>query len=319
MSSRVEHICEGIDRLITLDLGGRGVIYRLYEAARSKTRGPLVLNAAERILENLKERDFVLITTGFRVLPDKVQETDGPLGAASLLKSLSFSLNTRPIIVTERESLGIVESAIISLGFKKVSNLGELIEKGAFMTIDFPYDSSAAEEAAERLIDEYSPSLLLAVEKAGMGADGKYHTMRGFDVTELHAKVEPLFERARKAGILTVGIGDGGNEVGMGNIREAVEKYVPNGQTIAAVSRVDSLICAAVSNWGGYGLSATIALLTGRKEALHTSSEEEIMLKSIVEAGAIDGITGKRELSVDNIPLKVHSSIIKILEGFLGR
>jgi len=74
-----------------------------------------------------------------------------------------------------------------------------------------------------------------------------------------------------------------------------------------------------VSNWGGYGLSATIALLTGRKEALHTSSEEEIMLKSIVEAGAIDGITGKRELSVDNIPLKVHSSIIKILEGFLGR
>jgi len=105
----------------------------------------------------------------------------------------------------------------------------------------------------------------------------------------------------------------------MGNIREAVENHVQNGKLIAASSRVDALICSAVSNWGGYGLSAAVALLTGNMNALHTPEEEELMLRAVVEAGAVDGVTGKRELSVDKIPMKIHISIIKMLEGFLGR
>lgn len=318
MSSSPEQVCEGIDRLITLDVSGRGVIYKLYEAARGTSGKPLTLMASERIVERVRKGDAVIIVTGFRVLPSGMQETDGPLGAASLSLALSRSLGARPVVVIERESMEVMRAALRSLGMSEASSIDDL-SSNSFMIRSFPYDFQEAEAEAEDMLSELSPSLILAIEKVGRAADGKYHTMRGFDVTELHVKIEPLFERAAARGILTVGIGDGGNEVGMGNIREAVETHVPNGSTIAAVSKVESLICAAVSNWGGYGLSAALSLLTGEKNALHKAEEEERMLRAVTEAGAVDGITGNRELSVDNIPLKVHESIVKILEGFIKK
>jgi hypothetical protein len=83
----VEYIAEGIDRLITLDLRARGVIYKLYEGARKLTDIPLTLAATQRIKEVVKKGDTVLITTGFRVPPSNIQETDGPLGAAAIAYS----------------------------------------------------------------------------------------------------------------------------------------------------------------------------------------------------------------------------------------
>ncbi len=312
-----EQICEGIDRLITIDVSGRGVIYKLYDAARSQSGRPLTLNAADSIREKLKEGDTAIITTGFRVLPDMIQETDGPLGAASITKAL-MHLRAKPVVVIERESFGIMRAALSSLGLREARNIDELGEN-SYILMSFPYEISEAEEEAERLVSEYNPSIFLSIEKAGMASNGRYHTMRGYDITDFHMKVEALLERAKKNGALTVAIGDGGNEVGMGNIRETVERSVPNGEKIAAVSRVDRLICAAVSNWGGYGLSAALSMIGGVKEALHTPEQEELMLRNILEAGAVDGITGKREESVDNIPMKVHSSIIRILEGLIKK
>jgi hypothetical protein len=312
-----EQVCEGIDRLITIDVSGRGVIYRLYEAARSQSGKPLTLSAAESIRERLKEGDTVIITTGFRVLPDMIQETDGPLGAASIAKALAH-LKAKPVILIERESFGIMRAALTSLGLREARNIEEL-GGYSYILMSFPYEISEAEEEAERVVSEYNPSIFLSIEKAGMAGNGRYHTMRGYDITDFHIKVEALLERAKKNGALTVAIGDGGNEVGMGNIREVVERNVPNGEKIASISTVDRLICAAVSNWGGYGLSAALSMMEGVKEALHTPEQEEMMLKSILEAGAVDGVTGKREESVDNIPMKVHSSIIRILEGLIKK
>jgi hypothetical protein len=58
----------------------------------------------------------------------------------------------------------------------------------------------------------------------------------------------------------TIGIGDGGNEIGMGSLpKEIIESGIPNGEVIAAATPVDSLIVAGVSNWGGYGLLAAMA------------------------------------------------------------
>lgn len=320
MSSSPEHTCEGIDRLITIDMSGRGVIYKLYEAARRLTNKPLVLNAAERIISRVSRGDRVVVVTGFRVLPSQVQETDGPLGAASITRALSEALGARPIVMIERESAYVMRAALSSLGMREAGGYEELLSsQNSFLLRSFPYYLVEADAEADEFISKLSPSMVLAIEKVGRAADGKYYTMRGFDVTNLHMKIEPLFERAASSGILTVGIGDGGNEVGMGNIREAVEEHVPNGKLIAASSKVDTLICSAVSNWGGYGLSAALTLLTGRGEALHTPEEEELMLRAVVEAGAVDGVTGKSEFSVDKLPMKVHVAMIKMLEGFIGK
>jgi len=47
---------------------------------------------------------------------------------------------------------------------------------------------------------------------------------------------------------------------------------------------------SAISNWGGYGIEACIAYVTGRHEALHKPQHEGIILESAVGAGAMDGI-----------------------------
>ena len=37
------------------------------------------------------------------------------------------------------------------------------------------------------------------------------------------------------------------------------------------------------------------------------------MLRAAIEAGAIDGVTGKPVLSVDGIPVNVHRMIVELL------
>ena len=61
--------------------------------------------------------------------------------------------------------------------------------------------------------------------------------------------------------ISTTSIGDGGNELGMGKVKEQVEKHVKHGKEIACVVSCDYLITAGVSNWGGYALAVGLHVL----------------------------------------------------------
>jgi len=329
MERGLEYIGEGVDRLITLDVRARGIIYDLYGAARELARGPVALEAAKSVSDTVRNGDAVIITTGFIVLPQRIQETDGPLGAAALARALSKIFGARPILVIEDQSKAIMASTLRALGIdaKMEGNRSEGDANGSALLLGFPLGLEEAEEEAERILIKFNPSLVVAIEKAGRNVKGEYHTMRGINISPFHAKIEPLIERARDRGALTIGIGDGGNEVGMGNIKSAVEKLVPYakacqcpcGGGIAAESKVDKLVVASISNWGAYGIEACIAALTGRKEALHTPEDEEEMLKGSVSAGAVDGVTGKPQPSVDGVPMKVHSSIVRILEGFIDK
>lgn len=322
----IEYISEGIDRLITLDIGGRGIIYKLYEAARDLVKKPLTLVAAEKIDERVGYGDYIIIATGFRILPNAIQETDGPLGASTLARALKMAYGAKPIILIEDVSINIMKASLDALNLKTTVDEEAFTRDSDYILLkSFPYESDEADEEAEKLMDRYNPSLLISIEKVGMNEVGEYHTMKGYNVTQYHSKIEPLIDKMRSINALTIGIGDGGNEVGMGNIIDTVKKYVPYStecqchcrRGIAAVSKVDILITAAVSNWGGYGLEALIALFKGDKEALHTENDEERMLHNIVDAGSVDGVLGKPVLSVDGIPLDIHKSIIKILRGFL--
>lgn len=327
MRKNIKYVGAGIDRLVVLDVRARGVIYNLYDAAKELVKAPITLTAAQKITDTIKNGSVAIITTGFIVLPKKVQETDGPLGAAALAKCLNVTFNAFPIIVTEEQSKEIMASALRALKFNVETDEKKrrLEKRDSALVLGFPLTPKAAEKEAERILTKFKPSLVIAVEKAGRNVKGEYHTMRGINITPFHAKIETLIEKARAQGILTVGIGDGGNEVGMGNIRNAIEKFVPYATTcqcpckggIAAESKVDILVAASISNWGAYGIEACIAALTGRGDALHGPEEEEKMLKTVVNAGAVDGVTGKLEASVDGVPMEVHLSIIKILREFV--
>ncbi len=315
-----EYVGEDVDKLITIDVGSRGIVHDLYKAARGLIKKPLAMLAAQRILEKVKGGENVFIFTGFRIPPKYIQETDGPLGAASLARFFIKALKLKPTIFIERESANILLRVLNSVG---------LVVKGfreKAMILDYPMDFNEAVNAAESLLDNYEPSLVVAIEKAGSNVKGVYHNMRGLDISKYHIKVEPILELARKRNILTIGIGDGGNEVGMGNIVDVVRKRVPYGEVcrcpckagIAATSRVDALVVSSVSNWGGYGIEACLAYLTGKRKYMHKPLHEKAMLKAAIEAGAIDGVTGKPSLSVDGIGYSVHRSIVEVLNRLIA-
>lgn len=93
---------------------------------------------------------------------------------------------------------------------------------------------------------------MVSIERAGPAADGKYYTMSKKDMSHMLAPLDGLFDQALEGGVVgTTGIGDGGNEVGMGNVAAEVREHINNGQTIACITPVENLITSSVSNWCG--------------------------------------------------------------------
>ena len=85
----------------------------------------------------------------------------------------------------------------------------------------------------------------------------------------------------------------------MGSVYEhipAVSTLVPD----PAVTPADHLIIASVSNWGGYGLVACLSILTG-KDLLPSTEEEFEMVKKWIDLGGVDGISGEKVYTVDNM------------------
>ena len=189
----------------------------------------------------------------------------------------------------------------------------------------FPADELKAEEATVKLL-KIQPSALISVERLGANAKGAYHYARGEKVKrEAMAKVDRLFEKARSRGILTICIGDGGNELGMGLIKEVVQKNVPYGGKCQCPCQIglapefvpDVLVCATVSNWGAAGLEACLAALGGNVDILHSAEMEMNVIRACTDAGALDGLTGLVGPFVDTLPAKISANVIEILQTII--
>lgn len=70
-----------------------------------------------------------------------------------------------------------------------------------------------------------------------------------------------LFSAHTSEKITTIGIGDGGNEIGMGKVQPKVIEHIQNGRNIACAVATDYLVTAGVSNWGGSALVAALHVL----------------------------------------------------------
>jgi len=252
----------------------------------------------------------VAILTGFRTPPRYVQETDGPLGAALLSRCLS-SFNLKPYIMFE--DVLITKSAIKSI----THSIGLDVE-----LIPLPVGTSLRSELKIlRTINDINPSIAIFIEKPGPNRFGIYHSMKGIDITKYHVNVIPLLEYFKRNNIPTIGIGDGGNEVGMGVVEESVRKYVPYGNMcncpcrggIASSAKTDGLIISLTSNLGAYELGKMIYDSYKMGKCLINESLEEVMLRAAVNSGCIDGVLGTRSLSVDGIFLDRLKDFIRYL------
>ncbi len=329
MEQKTLQIAETLDSLISLDIPARGIIGKLYGAAREKTGKPLTMAATDLILDRVRPGDTVVIATGWVdqpiVAPD-CGESDGPPGAVALARALRLAVKAAPVIVTDACLVEGVKTVARAAGFHCVApqEIGHSVARDKLLTIavlPFPVDAGEAEPAAERLLDGLNPAACIAIERGGMNAAGVVHNMNGEDTGAGMAKIDYIFRAAARRGIATIGIGDGGNEIGMANIADAVRAQVPYGAKcqcpcgggIAPATTVDVLVAAAISNWGGYALAALLGLRTGVPAAACDAVREKKVLEATAAAGFHDPIGGGVYPGADGCGVHAHLAFVTLL------
>lgn len=280
---------DSVDHVLALDPGQRGIgAFFVPGGAQGAARA---LAGARR----------VLIVTGFAVAGG-CPETDGPPGAAVLGRALR-RLGARVRYVTDPPNVRVLRAALAALGER--TNV-----------IVYP----EAEDAAPALLARERPTHLVAIERPGRVRDGRYLNMRGVSVGEWNLPLDSLFveamtdggPRLRPARPVTIGVGDGGNEIGMGTVRAKLRRQGALMARIASVVPADHLVVAGVSNWGAYGITAQLAR-HARRALLHSPADERRMVTACVRAGAVDGVTRRRAPTVDGLSLPVHGAVIELL------
>jgi hypothetical protein len=259
---------------IILSYSARGM-----DRVRSALPADYCSRAARMIMEN---RGRVLIGTGFPV--GGSFETDGPIGAIALYRVLE------------------------QLGYEPIFGCAPPISKvlgDGFRTLEIPILTWQATVAVvDRALADLRPSLIVSIERPGVAKDGRYYNMRGQDISDALAKFDLFFNRCECA---TIAVGDGGNEIGMGNIYDEVSRL----EITPSVTTCDELVIAAVSNWGVYGMIAAMSREL-RRDLLRLFDPVEIV-RHLVDRGAVDGKTGYAECSEDGFPLAVGLTIIERL------
>ncbi len=276
---------------------------------RDMGRGTVELIAANAgglagAAEALATAEHVGFITGFFVPRDDVAapETDGPVGTAMLAAALATCGIPARIAVDDPCALAVEEAVLAT---------------GAEVAVDRVGLSD--EEGLARLAGQWRDlglSHVVSIERCGRARDGKPHNMRAVDVSPWTMPMDDLFVGGPW---VKLAVGDGGNEIGMGKLPiELIARTVPNGPEIACVTSCDHLVVAGVSNWGAYGLLAALAVVrpdwAPTLSKFLTAERDLYVTRAIVEkAGAVDGVTARREATVDGFGPEVHGPLIDTL------
>lgn len=311
-----------LETIIAVDPGNRGIGHLL--------RKDELLRASL----SLSHAHSVLLTTGFptHFKHEPPEETDGPPGAIALATFLQ-ALKKGVSMIIDQRALSLFEKLV-----------EEAVEQGILKTQTpiLTYQGRSAEAAQAFLCENRNPTSprfdhLVAIERAGRAADGNYYNARKVNIKHLVDPIDDLFLAAQKIpGISSTGVGDGGNELGMGKVKEAVKNHIRNGDVIACDVEADFAVIAGVSNWGGYALACALYTLNScevhgrylRKaigpsrapeeqswtQALPSITKEEKMLDILVRHEVRSGVSGNVGMEVDGLPFHgTHTQIIQKL------
>ncbi|KFP33015.1 hypothetical protein N325_08439, partial [Colius striatus] len=311
-----------LETLIGIDPGERGIAH---------------LQQQDELLKaclSISHARAVLITTGFptHFTYEPPEENDGPPGALAIAAVLQ-ALEKEVAIVTDQRAMNLNKKII-----EEAVQLGILKRPVPLLS----YQRENADSALMFLCENGNPRRprfdhLIAIERAGMAADGNYYNSRKVNIKHLVDPIDELFLAAQTIpGVKTTGVGDGGNELGMGKVKDAVKKHIKNGDVIACDVEADFTVVAGVSNWGGYAIACALYVLSTceihdrylRKavgfphfsnkavwlSALPSVTKEEKLLKTLVQHGVRSGKTASLEMEVDGLPFhNTHSLMIEKL------
>ncbi len=229
----------------------------------------------------------VLIGTGFPV--GDTFETDGPLGAIALYEALD-AIGAEPVIACGPPLCD------------------RIADRYRVLQLRARTSEAAAEEARVNL-QQLAPTTVISIERPGLGPDGRYYNMVGEDISARSAYFDAYLELADCP---TIAIGDGGNEIGMGNIATTIAGLDING----SITGCDELLVADVSNWGAYGIIALLAMWQGR-DLLGEFSPLAI-LEYLSGHGSVDGVTRKNTLTEDGLDAAEGLQVIDQLRRLTG-
>lgn len=228
----------------------------------------------------------IAVISGFFIPAASAPETDGPGGAVMLARSFAEQ-GCEAEIWTDDFCLDTIRVCATAAGF--------------------PAERVKTPKINE-ILDSYMPDGVIFTERLGRAADGKYYNFAMRDISRWTTPLDEIAIACALRGIKTAGIGDGGNEVGMGRFYDKLTKMLPGYSKCISVVKTDFALPVDVSNWGAYALVAALSLLWGDWRG-HRNGEERAMLEAIRDFGAVDGINQRRGLSVDGFPLEVNEAI----------
>lgn len=275
----------------------------LQAAARRHTSdAPLSSSITAALLAHRGAR--VALFTGF-VVPDGFPhgENDGPLGTVALARALNRAEFTVEIYADPQV---LDHTAWLAA------------EIGAGVGVaPIPEDPPAGFADA---ID-----VAIVVEKPGENAVGHLHASSGQRIEAGSISIDEVFAQLNAEGKLTVAIGDCGNEIGFGAIYDDVLALIPEARRCtcgccggtAAVTPAEFMYPAAVSNWGGYGLCAGLAVATADRSLALRPEEEERLLNVAAVRGCRDGLLKIAAFGVDGISGSISIRVVDDLCGLV--
>lgn len=308
----VDHVAfENLDRLLNVEMRAhslpRGAKWPMYLMAREQA-GMSLVYATAREFDRPPAR--VLLVSGAAVpgyMP--VGENDGPIGTVVLTRALLAMGHTVRILtdpVAAEPFRGLLRA---------VQAEAEVLEIGLD---DRPMQERLAEES----------DILCAIERLGGNASGIIYGATGVSRASFRANLDHLFDTARAKGKRTIGIGDGGNEIGFGNLHprlsEVLSAYTykdvtPCGHGVYSVVKTDVLLVANSSNMGANAVTAGLALLRRDLSLCHTAEQELALAHVGVGLGLIDGGSGQLRPWCDGIPPAANAAVVEVLRTIVSQ
>jgi hypothetical protein len=240
-------------------------------------------------------------------------ETDGPPGAAMLAAGLS-SAGIPCRIATDLTCAHVFRATLAAadLNGRVPIDVVSMYETGG--------DGGKPLAEVVHAWRQASPAIshVVAIERCGPSSDGAPRDARGVDITKYNAPLERLFSGGAWT---TIGIGDLGNELGMGSLPHAlVARNIARGGELWCRIACDYPIVGGVSNWSGAALLGAIALLwpgpaRGMVDAIRPQFARHLLETAVLEGGAVassdPGGIPRPQLFVDGQPWTVLEKVFR--------
>jgi hypothetical protein len=281
---------ENLDRLLQVEFRpeglAAGIVPLYYQAVRQEE--PITWLAASGLLA-LPDAARIAIVTGMAFEHFPRGEIDGPIGSVVLAHALTC-LGKRAEVLVGEPIVPVVTALRERIG-------------GTFAIVDTTCFTEVAMTAQS---DDYDAAV--TIEKLGKNRMGVRHSILGTPFPPETPDMDEFITALTAAGKLTIGIGDGGNEIGFGSIFERARALTPRGAAcgcpcadgIVTATGTRLLLPANVSNFGAYAIVAGLAILS-RKAWLLPAGESVVgLIQTAVAQGCLEGGTARPWVVADD-------------------